>query len=80
MKTFKIVAVIGEEAETFTVKEETTAGSFIINKDQKFVTRVFKDTAGRWKSREVSDLNPADLNTIGEEIDLYLNDLREENL
>ncbi|WP_423146200.1 hypothetical protein [Rubrolithibacter danxiaensis] len=74
MKTFEIKPVLNDKISTLTVQEDTSPGSYIVTKNQKFVTRLFKDTDDRWKTREVSDLNPSDINTIGEEIDLYLED------
>lgn len=73
MRTFQISAMIGENETAFNVQEET-GGKFLITKNQKFITRLYKDTDGRWKTSEVSDLSIADVNTLGEEIDIFLNE------
>lgn len=73
MKKFQINAIIGEKEAVFHVQEET-GNTFLITKDQKFITRLYKDAGGRWKTSEVSDLSTADVNTLGEEIDIFLNE------
>jgi hypothetical protein len=73
MKSFEIKAIIGENEETLTVQTEATPDSYRVTKNQKFIARVFKDVDGSWKTYEVSDLNPSDINTIGEEIEIYNN-------
>jgi hypothetical protein len=72
MKIFNIKAMIGDTELPFTINEESTSGSYVVTKDQKFLARIFKDVDGSWKTYEVSDLNPSDINTIGEEIEIYL--------
>ena len=72
MKTFNIKAIVDDTEYTFHIQEESTSQSYIVTQRQKFLARIYKETDGRWKTYEVSDLNPSDINTIGEEIDIYL--------
>ena len=72
MKTFNINAIVGDTEFTFDIQEESTAQSYIVTQKQKFLARIYKETDGSWKTYEVSDLNPSDINTIGEEIEVYL--------
>lgn len=74
MKKFDIQVLLDEREKTLTVEEDSTPGSYRISESFKFISRIFRDTDGRWKSLEVTDLSPADINTIGEEIELYLQD------
>jgi len=73
MRTFQIKAFIGDVETPFEVQEETT-GVFVISSNQKFVARLFKDPDDRWKTLEVSDLTPADINTLGGEIEHYMHE------
>jgi hypothetical protein len=72
MRTFEIKVADGEDEEVYTVQEESSAGTYLITKNQKFITRLFKDADERWKTREVSDLAPAEVNSIGTEIENHL--------
>lgn len=59
--------------QTLEVQEEkVSGGTYLINKDQKFIARIFKDTDGHWKTREVSDQSPSVIQSIGEEIEKHL--------
>jgi len=75
MKTFKIKAIIGDTELPFTINEESS-GAYVVKKDERFLARIYKETDGRWKTYEVSDLSPSDVNTIGEEIEIYLTEER----
>ncbi len=75
MQAFEITLFIDNIEQTLQVQEETAAsGTFLVNKEQKFVTRIFKDTDGRWKSREISEQSPSVIQSIGEEIDNVLSE------
>jgi hypothetical protein len=67
MRSGAISLFLGEVEEQFQVAEDKSLnGTLLIQQDQKFIARIFKDTDGRWKSREVSDVAPAVLHAIGE--------------
>lgn len=70
MRSFEIKLFIDEIEQTLQVQEEKTpAGTYLINRDQKFVARIFKDTDGQWKSVEVTDQSPSVIQAIGQEIE-----------
>lgn len=70
MQTFEIRLFIDNIEQTLQVQEEkTTAGTYVIYKDQKFIARIYKDADGRWKTREVSEQSPSVIQSIGEEAD-----------
>lgn len=73
MKSFEIKVILNDTEQLLTAQEDRNLDTYLITKNQKFITRLFRDTEGRWKTHEVSDLSPSDINTIGEEIKSYLN-------
>lgn len=79
MRTFNIKAFFRDTERVLSIHEESTAQTFVVRDDQKFLTRIYKETDGRWKTVEVSDLSPSDINTIGEEIDIYLDEQENQN-
>ena len=54
-------------------EDKSRSGTYVISQNQKFVARVFKDTDGRWKTVEISDLSPSVVAAIGEEIEKEVN-------
>ncbi|WP_256014300.1 hypothetical protein [Desertivirga xinjiangensis] len=73
MQSFEIKLFIANLEETFQVKEENPVGTYIVSQNQKFISRLYKDSDGRWKSREVSDISPNILEAIGAEIEQHVN-------
>lgn len=73
MQSFEIKLFIANLEETFQVKEESPVGTFIVSQNQKFISRLYKDSDGKWKSREVSDISPNILEAIGMEIEQQVN-------
>ena len=71
MRTFGINTIIGGQRTSLMVQEESIRDSYVIKNGQKFVSRIYRNTDGNWKSYEVSDLSPADINSIGTEIEAY---------
>ncbi|KAA8485011.1 hypothetical protein BDE36_2281 [Arcticibacter tournemirensis] len=70
MQTFEIKLFIDNIEQTLQVQEENiAAGTYIVHQDQKFIARIYKDTDGRWKTREVSEQSPSVIQSIGEETD-----------
>ncbi|WP_374164689.1 hypothetical protein [Arcticibacter sp. MXS-1] len=74
MQLFEITLFIDNIEQTLQVQEDKTASNtYLVNKDQKFIARIFKDTDNRWKSREISEQSPSVLQSIGEELEKVLN-------
>ncbi len=74
MHTFKIKLFVNNVEESMDVQEDKSrSGTYVISQNQKFVARVFKDTDGRWKTVEISDLSPSVVAAIGEEIEKEVN-------
>lgn len=70
MRKFEIKLFIDNIEQTLQVQEERSpAGTYLVNQEQKFIARIFKDTDGRWKTREVSEQSPSVIQSIGEEIE-----------
>ena len=74
MQTFEIKLFIDNIEQNLQVQEEKApADTYLITQDQKFIARIYKDTDGRWKTREVSDQSPSVIQAIGEEVEQNIN-------
>ncbi|WP_207425207.1 hypothetical protein [Pedobacter sp. SYSU D00535] len=74
MQQFEIKLFINNVEECMQVQEDKApSGTYLITQNQKFIARVFKDSDGKWKTREISDLSPSVVEAIGLEINSALN-------
>lgn len=70
MESFEIKLFISNLEETFQIQEDKTpSGTYLVTQNQKFITRLFRDADGKWKSREISDISPSIIEAIGAEIE-----------
>lgn len=69
MQTHELKLFINNVEQDLQVQRDKESGVFIINQQQKFIARIFKDGDRRWKSVSISDLSPSVIEAIGLEID-----------
>ena len=70
MQTQDIKLFINNVEQTLHIQEDKTPGCFVVTQNSKFIARIFRDSDGKWKSIEISDLSPSVIESIGKEIQL----------